>query len=363
MVGLYRDDGLCVTNESGPGVDRIKKKLTPLFQEEGLKVIIECNITSTDFLDTLLNLKAGTHHPFRKPNDKAVYVNTGSSHPPNIIKQLPKMISTRISHLSSTAEIFDKEIGYYKNALEDAGYKILNLEYEPQANAKKKRQRKRRITYFNPPWNSEVKTNVGEVFLKLVDRFLAKNSNPTVRRFLNRNTIKVSYCTTRNMQDHLSLHNKTLLAPKRAESDRCNCQKSNKANCPMPGKCCVSEIVYQADVIGNNGSKKTYFGLTGDTFKTRYGTHKHSFNNEKAKNATELSKYIWKLKGEEVDFNVNWSVKTKAFAFKRGGRHCDLCLSEKTVIALSDPSSTLNTRNEIISKCRHKYKHMLARLL
>ena len=103
--------------------------------------------------------------------------------------------------------------------------------------------------------------------------------------------------------------------------------------------------------------------MTGDTFKTRYGTHKHSFNSEKAKNSTELSKYIWKLKDGDVNFDVKWTVKTKAFAFKRGGRHCDLCISEKTVISLADPSSTLNTRNEIISKCRHKHKHMLVRLL
>ncbi len=362
-VGLYRDDGLCVTSESGPGVERIRKKLIQLFQEEGLKITVECNIQTTDFLDTLLNLKTGNHHPFRKPNDRAVYVHTGSSHPPSVIKQLPKMISSRISQLSSSADIFNSEIGYYRDALQEAGHKDLDFVYEPASSSKRKRQRKRRITYFNPPWNSEVKSNVGEMFLKIVDKHLVSNRNPKIRRFLNRATIKVSYCTTRNMQDHLSSHNKAILTPRSQEEEKCNCRKDLKPVCPLPGKCTTKEVVYKADIAASDGSKMTYFGLTENSFKTRYGGHKTSINNEKYSGQTELSKYVWKLKSENKDFNIQWAIKTRAFAFKSGSTRCDLCLSEKTTILLADPKSTINKRNEIISKCPHKRKFMLARFL
>ena len=39
---------------------------------------------------------------------------------------------------------------------------------------------------------------------------------------------------------------------------------------------------------------------------------------------------------------------------------CDLCLQEKLVIGLSNPKTTLNSRNELASKCRHKWKFSLA---
>ena len=91
--------------------------------------------------------------------------------------------------------------------------------------------------------------------------------------------------------------------------------------------------------------------------------HKHSFKTEKNKNETELSKHVWSLKSDDKKYKIDWSIKAKAYAFRSGSKHCDLCLSEKTIIALSDPRSTLNTRNEIISKCRHRRKFMVARFL
>ena len=106
-----------------------------------------------------------------------------------------------------------------------------------------------------------------------------------------------------------------------------------------------------------------YYGLTEMTFKKRYGGHKHSFTHEKAKGETELSKHVWMLKSLGKNYKIDWSIVTKAYAFRSGSKTCDLCVAEKTTIALSDPNQTLNTRNEIISKCRHKRKYKLARLL
>ena len=45
---------------------------------------------------------------------------------------------------------------------------------------------------------------------------------------------------------------------------------------------------------------ETYVGLTENTLKTRYHNHTSSFRNKSNKNATELSKHIWKLKASNM---------------------------------------------------------------
>ena len=42
-----------------------------------------------------------------------------------------------------------------------------------------------------------------------------------------------------------------------------------------------------------------------------------------------------------------------------GGATCDLCLTEKLTILMADPCSTLNRRDEILEKCKHKRKFTL----
>ena len=41
----------------------------------GLKILIETKLKVTNFLDLTLNLKTGTYHPYRKPNDSPSYIN------------------------------------------------------------------------------------------------------------------------------------------------------------------------------------------------------------------------------------------------------------------------------------------------
>ena len=87
--------------------NRKRKALTKIFQEEGLKIVVEGNLKQTDFLDViLLDLETGLHAPYRKPNGQPCYINTGSNHPPMVIKQLPRMIEKQLSDLSSNEETF-----------------------------------------------------------------------------------------------------------------------------------------------------------------------------------------------------------------------------------------------------------------
>ena len=49
---LYRDDGLAIANNmNGPQSKIVKKELQVLFKKFGLKLIIECNKTTVDYLD------------------------------------------------------------------------------------------------------------------------------------------------------------------------------------------------------------------------------------------------------------------------------------------------------------------------
>ena len=88
-LGLYRDDGLAIINsKSGPVIERIKKIISTIFQNNGLKITTESNLLQTDFLDITLNLTTGKYWPYRKPGDIPLYINAKSNHPPNIKKTI-----------------------------------------------------------------------------------------------------------------------------------------------------------------------------------------------------------------------------------------------------------------------------------
>ena len=61
-IGLYRDDGLSIfKNCSGPQMEKIKKHLQKVFKNNGLDVIIECNMKVVNYLDVTFNLNDGTY--------------------------------------------------------------------------------------------------------------------------------------------------------------------------------------------------------------------------------------------------------------------------------------------------------------
>ena len=133
----------------------------------------------------------------------------------------------------------------------------------------------------------------------------------------------------------------------------CNCKKNNV--CPLQGKCRAESIVYKATVTTINGDK-FYIGQTEGEFKKRYHRHTLSFRSEAYRNDTRLSTYIWNLKEKNIKYDITWSIAAKASPYACGTRKCDLCLTEKLLIAKSDPEKMLNHRAEIFSKCRHQNK-------
>ena len=88
-IGLYRDDGLSIfKNSSGPEMEKNKKHLQEVFKDNGLDVIIECNIKVVNYLDVTFNLNDGTYRSYQKPDNIIQYIHVESNHPPNIIKQI-----------------------------------------------------------------------------------------------------------------------------------------------------------------------------------------------------------------------------------------------------------------------------------
>ena len=138
----------------------------------------------------------------------------------------------------------------------------------------------------------------------------------------------------------------------------CKCRK----DCPMEGKCKDKEIVYRAEIKskeGDNEIVKKYVGLTATPFIERYRNHVYSFNKPQMKNATELSKYIWKIKEEGRNYEIKWEIIRRAKAYKPGGKYCNLCTSEAIAIVGEDVRQCLNSRSEILKQCRHKAKWKL----
>ena len=102
--------------------------------------------------------------------------------------------------------------------------------------------------------------------------------------------------------------------------------------------------------------------MTKGPFKDRHYTHESSFRCPQYKNSTELSKKVWELKENNINFSIKWKILKKAKAFSAGSKRCDLCLTEKHLIITSKLKNLLNSRNELISKCRHMNVHMLRKV-
>ena len=142
--GLYRDDGLGYVHKlPAKQIDRMRKDIIRLFQSFGLKIEISCNLHHVDFLDVSLDLRTGKYSPFRKPNDTPLYIHCKSNHPPSIIKQLPEMVSDRISGISCDANEFDKVKDVYNSSLKMSGFRDQISYKQPRTSPAPPRQRKR----------------------------------------------------------------------------------------------------------------------------------------------------------------------------------------------------------------------------
>ena len=106
------------------------------------------------------------------------------------------------------------------------------------------------------------------------------------------------------------------------------------------------------------GVQKEYVGSTVH-FKKRYYGHTNSIRNDVYKHSTTLSTYVWH-KDLNPNPRIKWKIAGRASSYKKGGRQCDLCLTEKLFILKNfNNPNYLNKRSELALKCRHKAKFLL----
>ena len=178
-----------------------------MFKYCGLSITRKCNLKSVDFLDVTFDLVNEIYKPYRKPNNKPLYIIKHSNHSPNILKQLPKSIEKRISETSSNTDVFNRSIKIYNDALHESNFKE-TLKFvipAPKNNDEnQKRKRKRNIIWFNPPYSKNVKTNIGKTFLQLLSKHFPKEHE--MHKIFNKNTVKISYSCMNNISSILSTH-------------------------------------------------------------------------------------------------------------------------------------------------------------
>ena len=253
-------------------------------------------------MDVTLDLRNNKYYPYRKPNDNPVYVNMKSNHPPTILKQIPSIVSTRLSKLSCSEEEFHKSKPFYEDILKKSGYSE-GLVYKPNASKPTKRKRQRNIIWYNPPFSLSVRTNIGRRFLSLIKKHFSKHK---YQKIFNSSTIKLSYSCMPNIGNTIRSHNKKVTENHNNETNkkdikRCSCKSTT--TCPLNGNCLQTSIVYLATVSTDQNTYK-YIGLTENSFKQRFTTHNQSFRHEQYSNATELSKLIWTRKKSNTNYKV-----------------------------------------------------------
>ena len=356
-AGQYRDDGIMALKGSARQVENTKKEICRILQSTGLGITIDANLKIVNILDLTLNLTTGTYQTFNKPNNIPLYVHKESNHPPSILKNIPLSVNKRLNLNSSNKEMFDQTSAPFQKSLKDSGYShTLNFEKineEPQNRNSK--NRKRKIFWFVPPYSTSVTTRIGAKILALVD-----SSFPPLHRLnkiFNRNTVKVSYRTTPNMKQIIAGHNKKIFnqsQPNQTKPCRCTAEP-----CPVGGLCKQEAVIYQAvvthqDITSKEILKESYVGMTGTTFMKRYANHKSSFNLKEKYADTELSKYIWSLKEQNLQYKIKWKIIDRSQTFSPISRICNLCTLERDYLIFRKDLHTLNKNSEFGHHCPHK---------
>ena len=179
----------------------------------------------------------------------------------------------------------------------------------------------------------------------------------TPHTIFNRSKVKMSYKCTPNLSRKISGHNSKILnsAEGGTETKNCDCRKGP---CPVQGNCLQKGVVYQA-TIKRWDTLDTYIGLTATTFKARWRNHTSNFKTRNPKNSTTLSKFIWNLQDQKIDFTLSWKIVSCAKPFNHVTGVCNLCIREKFFIIFKPEMATLNDRSEIAGPCLHKQSVLL----
>ena len=272
------------------------------------------------------------------------------------------MVQTRLTCISKTEEIFNESVHKYEKALSLSGYKstlkfdknkkIMQNNEPSNANTSKDqnnadngtekksktRNRKRNVTWYNPPFNIATEQNIGQMFLKIITKHFGRSRKDNLHKILNRKTLKIGCSCTQNFENIIQSHNKRILRGKRTETDNgknCNCKTKNE--CPLNNNCVVSSVVYLAEVEHERNdeekeekTKVYYIGSTEGSFKERLYNHRTDMKFKKNRFTTCLAKHIWELKDQNKSYKTSWKIIEKCKQYTSGQKFCNVCNADKT---------------------------------
>ena len=122
----------------------------------------------------------------------------------------------------------------------------------------------------------------------------------------------------------------------------------------------TDKIVYKAEVETNHDtnelSTKVNFRISETGFTTKYNNHTMSFRNQTLESDSKLSKFLWRLKDQNKEFHIKWSI------FKKSSRSklCSLSLLKKLATSnFKEKERLLNKWLDLMSKYRHESKYIL----
>ena len=170
--------------------------------------------------------------------------------PPKYHQRLPLVSASRIYETA-----FGDAKPMYDKALADSGFCEMTEFLEDRKGSSEKRKRKNRrrnITWFNPPYSQNVSTNIGRRFRTLIGKHFPWNSK--LSKIFNTNTLKLSYSCMPNMAAVISQHNSSILRvggllakiTPWVGGHAGNCRV--KEDCPLNGTCQVRSVVYKATI-------------------------------------------------------------------------------------------------------------------
>ena len=154
-LGLYKDDLLGVTRLRGRSLEKMRQRITAIFQENGIKVIGTVGPEATDFFDIFLDLRAGTYRSFVKEGHLPIYVHNQSN------QNIGLGVNKRLSMLNSSEELFKQAMPVYQKALLRSKHNHQLKYNKDEVEGRPTRRRRTRNIYWNPPFSMNVKTNIG----------------------------------------------------------------------------------------------------------------------------------------------------------------------------------------------------------
>ena len=86
-------------------------------------------------------------------------------------------------------------------------------------------------------------------------------------------------------------------------------------------------------------TKQKLFGINECDFQKKYGSTISVFKNYK-ESGIEISKYIWKLKNNKIDYKIDWEIIQRIGKDKIPQSICSTCILEKVAIAKAEKLTT-----------------------